>query len=95
MCYFLKLIIKVEPGLIRVEADEVTYPMHVILRFKLEQALLADSKSETEGGVNKVDIKDIPTVWNARMKETLGLDVPSDAKGVLQDVHWGMGKWVG
>jgi carboxypeptidase Taq len=69
---------RVEPSHIRVEADEATYGLHIILRFELEQALV-------EG---QVSIKDLPEAWNARTKEYLGLDVPDDAHGVLQDVHW-------
>ncbi len=69
-------------NLIRVEADEVTYPMHIICRFEIERDLI-------EG---KLDVKDVPAVWAAKMKEYLGVDVPSDAVGVLQDIHWnGMG----
>jgi carboxypeptidase Taq len=59
------------PLIIRVEADEVTYPMHVILRFELEQGLFDGS----------VSTKDLPTLWNAKMKDLLGVEVPSDAKG--------------
>jgi carboxypeptidase Taq len=69
---------RVEPSLIRVEADEVTYGLHIILRFELEQALV-------EG---RVTVKELPEAWNALTKEYLGLDVPDHAHGVLQDVHW-------
>jgi carboxypeptidase Taq len=69
---------RVEPSHIRVEADEATYGLHIILRFELEQALI-------EG---QVSVKDLPEAWNARTREYLGLDVPDDAHGVLQDVHW-------
>jgi len=72
---------KVMPSLIRVEADEVTYGLHIILRFELEQELV-------EG---RLAIKDLPEAWNARYKEYLGVDVPDDANGVLQDVHWAAG----
>ncbi len=68
----------VEPSLIRVEADEVTYNLHIAIRFELEVALFEE----------KLDLEDLPEAWNARYREYLGLDVPSDAKGVLQDVHW-------
>ena len=70
-----------QPGLIRVDADETTYSLHIILRFELEQELL-------EGTVS---LDDLPEVWKARMKEFLGVDVPDDAHGVLQDVHWSGG----
>ena len=66
------------PSLIRVEADELQYPLHVIVRFEIERALLR--------GEMKVD--DVPAVWNAKMEELLGVAVPNDAKGCLQDVHW-------
>ncbi|HET8742630.1 MAG TPA: carboxypeptidase M32, partial [Gaiella sp.] len=78
---FVRAINRAEPGLIRIEADETTYSLHIILRFELEQELL-------EG---KVSLDELPEVWNARMKEFLGVDVPDDAHGVLQDVHWSGG----
>ena len=71
----------VRPSLIRVEADEVTYNLHVILRFELEQDILAGT----------VALRDLPEAWNARMEEYLGVDVPDDARGVLQDIHWSGG----
>jgi carboxypeptidase Taq len=72
---------RVAPSLIRVEADEVTYGLHIIVRFELEQELV-------EG---RVAIRDLPEAWNARYKEYLGVEVPDDAHGVLQDVHWAAG----
>jgi carboxypeptidase Taq len=72
---------KVTPSLIRVEADEVTYNLHIILRFELEQELV-------EG---RLAIRDLPEAWNAKYKEYLGVDVPDDTDGVLQDVHWAAG----
>ena len=75
---FYKAINKVQPSLIRVEADEVTYNLHVLLRFELEKQLV-------EGTLL---IKDLPDAWNAKIKEYLGIDVPSNAMGCLQDVHW-------
>ncbi|MBV9049863.1 MAG: carboxypeptidase M32, partial [Solirubrobacterales bacterium] len=72
---------RVEPSHIRVEADEATYSLHVVLRFELEQELI-------EG---RLAVNDLPEAWNSRMEEYLGLDVPSDAVGVLQDVHWASG----
>lgn len=72
---------KVSPSLIRVEADEVTYNLHIILRFELEQELVD----------GRLTIRDLPEAWNARYKEYLGVDVPDDAQGVLQDVHWAAG----
>ena len=72
---------RVTPSLIRVEADEVTYSLHIVIRFELEQELV-------EG---RLAIRDLPEAWNARYKEYLGVDVPNDAHGVLQDVHWAAG----
>jgi carboxypeptidase Taq len=71
----------VVPSLIRVEADEVTYGLHIVIRFELEQELV-------EG---RLAIRDLPEAWNARYREYLGVDVPDDAQGVLQDVHWAAG----
>ena len=78
---FVRAINRAEPGLIRVDADETTYSLHIILRFELEQELIAGT----------VELEDLPEIWNARMKEFLGIDVPSNADGVLQDVHWSGG----
>ena len=72
---------RVEPSLIRVEADEATYALHIILRFELEQDLI-------EG---RLAIADLPEAWNAKMRDYLGVEVPDDAHGVLQDVHWSAG----
>jgi carboxypeptidase Taq len=71
----------VEPSLIRVEADEATYNMHIILRFELEQAMLAD----------EFPLEQLPEEWNRRIWEYLGIEVPNDTLGVLQDVHWSGG----
>ena len=71
----------VKPGYIRVDADEVTYNLHIMLRFEIEQAII------NEG----LPVEDIPATWNALFKEYLGLDVPDDSKGVLQDIHWSFG----
>jgi carboxypeptidase Taq len=71
----------VRPGLIRIEADEVSYGMHVMLRFELEQDIV-------EG---RVELRDLPQRWNERMWEYLGVEVPDDGHGVLQDVHWSGG----
>jgi carboxypeptidase Taq len=75
---FYKAINKVEPSLIRVEADEATYNMHIMLRLEIEIAMV-------EGAVA---LKDLPALWNAKMKEYLGIVPPNDAQGVLQDIHW-------
>ncbi len=78
---FHRAINRVEPSLIRVEADEVTYNLHIILRFELELALI-------EGDV---EVGDLPDAWNERVGEYLGIEVPDDAQGVLQDPHWCFG----
>ncbi len=78
---FYKGINRVEPSLIRVEADEATYNLHVMLRLELEIALMEGS----------LEVKDLPEAWNARMRDYLGLTPPNDAVGVLQDVHWSGG----
>ena len=74
---------RVEPGFIRVDADEVTYPAHVILRYRLEKALIAD----------EMPLAELPAAWNAGMKSLLGVTVPDDRLGCLQDIHWPSGGW--
>lgn len=69
---------RVEPGLIRVDADEVTYNLHIALRFEIENDLIN----------GKIKVKDLPQVWNSKMKEYLGILPNSDSDGVLQDIHW-------
>jgi carboxypeptidase Taq len=71
----------VQPSCIRVDADETTYNLHIVLRFELELALV-------EG---KLAVDDVPAAWNEGMQRLLGVDVPDDAQGLLQDVHWGAG----
>jgi carboxypeptidase Taq len=78
---FYKGINKVQPSLIRVNADEATYNLHIMLRLELEIAMI-------EG---KVATKDLPELWNTKMQEYLGITPPNDAKGVLQDIHWSGG----
>ncbi|HYI74236.1 MAG TPA: carboxypeptidase M32 [Gaiellaceae bacterium] len=78
---FLAAINRAEPGFIRVEADETTYSLHIILRFELEQRLIEGS----------LDPKELPEAWNAGMHDLLGVDVPDDTHGVLQDIHWSQG----
>ncbi|RLD06253.1 MAG: carboxypeptidase M32 [Chloroflexota bacterium] len=78
---FYKGINKVEPSLIRVEADEATYNLHIMLRLELEIELM-------EG---KLEVSDLPFAWNARMEEYLGITPTTDTEGVLQDVHWSSG----
>jgi carboxypeptidase Taq len=78
---FYRGINKVQRSCIRVEADEATYNLHIMLRLELEIALL-------EG---KVAARDMPEIWNTKMQETLGVTPPDDAQGVLQDIHWSSG----
>ncbi len=78
---FYRAINRVQPSFIRVNADEATYNMHIMLRLELEIGLIEDS----------LRIQDLPGVWNEKMKEYLGIRPPSDAAGVLQDVHWSGG----
>ncbi len=78
---FYRAINKVEPSLIRVEADEVSYTMHIILRFELEKALIEGS----------LKVRDIPEAWNQKMHELLGITPPTNSQGCLQDVHWALG----
>lgn len=79
---FWRGVNRVKPGFIRVEADELTYDFHIMLRVDIEAAL-------TDGSLA---VKDLPEAWNAKIKKYLGLDVPDDRRGVLQDVHWSSGQ---
>ncbi|KAG0051886.1 hypothetical protein BGZ83_003213 [Gryganskiella cystojenkinii] len=72
---------RVESGFIRIEADEVTYPLHIVLRYEIEKALV-------EGDIT---VAEVPALWNAKMKEYLGKDVKEDRVGCLQDTHWAFG----
>ena len=78
---FYKAINRVEPSLIRVEADEVTYNLHIMLRFELELALISGD----------LKVADLPAAWNDRMNDYLGLTPETDSDGVLQDIHWSLG----
>ena len=72
---------QVQPSLIRIESDEATYCFHIIIRYEIERALL-------EG---KINVKDLPKIWNQKYTEYLGVTPKNDAEGVLQDVHWSDG----
>jgi carboxypeptidase Taq len=72
---------RVHPSLIRVEADEATYNLHIMLRYEVEKALVN----------GEVAVGDLPQFWNSRMEKYLGIIPPNDAQGVLQDIHWSMG----
>lgn len=74
---------RVERGFIRVDADEVTYPAHVILRYRLEKAMIAD----------ELPLADLPAAWNDGMQALLGVVPPNDRLGCLQDIHWPSGGW--
>lgn len=78
---FYQALNTVKPSLIRTEADEVTYNLHIILRFEIEKELVEGT----------IEVKDLPEIWNRKMKDLLGIDVPADSEGVLQDVHWSSG----
>jgi len=78
---FYRGINKVEPSFIRVEADEATYNMHIMLRLEIEIGLMEGS----------IEVADLPEIWNSKMEEYLGITPPNDAVGVLQDVHWSSG----
>ncbi len=77
-----RLLTRVKPGYIRVDADEVTYPAHVILRYEIERPLID----------GQIEVEDIPALWDAKMQELLGLDTRGNfSDGPMQDVHWGAG----
>ena len=78
---FYKAVNIAQPSLIRTEADELTYCLHIMLRYEIEKGLIN----------REIEVKDLPQIWNAKMKEYLGIDVPNDSKGVLQDTHWSGG----
>jgi carboxypeptidase Taq len=78
---FYFAINEIRPSLIRVEADEATYNLHIIIRFELEQALI-------QGDLQVVDL---PSAWRDKYREFLGIEPPNDADGVLQDIHWSAG----
>ena len=78
---FVHAINKVKPSKIRIEADEVTYNLHVIIRFQIENDLFAD----------KISISELPETWNQKYEEQLGVNVENDSEGVMQDTHWSSG----
>ncbi len=78
-----RLYTRVEPGFIRVDADEVTYPLHIILRYRLERAMLSGD----------LDLADLPGAWNDTMSELVGITPPEDRLGCLQDIHWPSGSF--
>jgi carboxypeptidase Taq len=78
---FYRAVNTVKPSFIRVEADELTYNLHIMLRYEIEKGLI--------GG--EINVKDLPTIWNQKMQEYLGITPNTDTEGVLQDVHWSFG----
>jgi carboxypeptidase Taq len=78
---FARALNKVRPSLIRIEADEVTYNLHIIVRYELEKAMVN----------GEVAIESLPRLWNARYREYLGIEPERDSQGVLQDIHWSSG----
>lgn len=78
---FYRAVNRVQPSLIRTEADEVTYSLHVMIRYELEKAVMA----------GELAVHDLPAAWNKMYKDYLGIDVPDDRQGVLQDSHWSFG----
>jgi len=78
---FVHAINQVKPSKIRVEADEVTYCLHIIIRFNIERDLFA----------NKIAIKELPEIWNQNYKDYLGIKIENDSEGVMQDTHWASG----
>ena len=78
---FVKILNNAHPSYIRTEADELTYCMHIIIRYEIERALFNSD----------VDLDELPQIWNKKYKEYLGLDVKEDKDGILQDMHWSEG----
>jgi carboxypeptidase Taq len=78
---FVRALNRVQPSLIRVEADEVTYNLHIIIRFELEKALVN----------GEISVESLPALWNAKYRAYLGIEPPNDSDGVLQDMHWSGG----
>ncbi len=78
---FIRAINTVKPSKIRIEADEVTYCLHIVIRFEIEKALFS----------GKIKVSELPQVWNQKYEEILGLDIDNDSEGVMQDTHWASG----
>ena len=78
---FIHSINAVKPSKIRIESDEVTYSLHIIIRFQIEKDLFGD----------KITVAELPSVWNQKYKEILGVKIENDSEGVMQDTHWASG----
>ncbi|USK37668.1 carboxypeptidase M32 [Cytobacillus firmus] len=80
---FYRAINESKPSLIRIEADELTYPLHIIIRYEIEKGLFND----------EIEVKDLPAIWNEKYEQYLGVKPENDGEGVLQDVHWAGGSF--
>lgn len=80
---FIKSINKAVPGLIRTEADELSYPLHIIIRYEIEKMIFAD----------EITVDELPEVWNKKYKDYLGIEPQNDGEGILQDIHWSGGSF--
>lgn len=80
---FVKAVNKVKPSKIRIQADEVTYSLHIIIRFEIERDLFVD----------KITVEELPQVWNEKYEEYLGVEIENDTEGVMQDTHWASGSF--
>ena len=80
---FYRAINESKPSLIRIEADELTYPLHIMVRYEIEKALMNE----------EIEVKDLPEIWNAKYEEYLGIRPANDGEGILQDVHWAGGSF--
>jgi len=80
---FIKGINKAVPGLIRTQADELTYPLHILVRYEMEKAIFEEN----------ADVDNLSNMWNQKYKEYLGVEPKSDSEGILQDIHWSMGEF--
>ena len=80
---FIKAVNKAVPGPIRTEADELTYSLHILIRYELEKEIFED----------KISIRDLPLRWREKYKEYLGLEPENDTEGILQDIHWANGSF--
>ncbi|MFC7060406.1 carboxypeptidase M32 [Halobacillus seohaensis] len=78
---FFRAINEVKPSFIRIEADELTYPLHIMIRYELEKALIQ----------GEIEVRHLPELWNEKMEQYLGIVPPTDSEGVLQDIHWSGG----
>jgi carboxypeptidase Taq len=81
--HFIKGINKAEPSLIRTEADELSYPLHIIIRYEIEKMIFS----------GEADVEKLPQLWNKKYEEYLGISPQNDAEGILQDTHWSFGEF--